>query len=429
MGALGVGCGTVGEADITITTEPSGRPVHVDGTEHVSPAYFQWPFGSEHTVETDSLHSIGADRRLVFDGWSDGAPRAHTVVTPNAEATLTASLHEQFLLMMEPVTGANVDPGDMWADPGTEVTLSASVDTGFSFHGWVGRGLGSYTGSDSTPIIIMHEPILQRALVEEIGYELSLSASATDPDENMASPANGEREIHLWVTCARSRLNVLETDLSGSLPASAFVPAPGVIVFENPNGISLLIPDCPEISEAGLRLGFWSVLDEGGSACLSGPAGTGTARVTNCDPVPWITVNPVVTGFSSLGTPPCQSGIRGCGRRLPLVWPSERSASSSGGGSPGLRDDQWNVFPHPFVSSGWIELDLPTPSRVQLALHDLAGRRTRRLFQGTLSSGIHRILWDGRNDAGLRVAGGTYFVKLTAGEVTQTRKVVFLGEK
>jgi hypothetical protein len=31
------------------------------------------------------------------------------------------------------------------------------------------------------------------------------------------------------------------------------------------------------------------------------------------------------------------------------------------------------------------------------------------------------------NDAGLRVTGGTYFVKLTAGGVTQVRKVVFLG--
>jgi hypothetical protein len=29
----------------------------------------------------------------------------------------------------------------------------------------------------------------------------------------------------------------------------------------------------------------------------------------------------------------------------------------------------------------------------------------------------------------LRVGGGTYFAKLTTGDVTQTRKVVFLGGK
>jgi flagellar hook assembly protein FlgD len=51
------------------------------------------------------------------------------------------------------------------------------------------------------------------------------------------------------------------------------------------------------------------------------------------------------------------------------------------------------------------------------------------LLREELPRGEHSASWDGRDDSGLRVGGGTYFVKLTAGDITQTRKVVFLGGK
>ena len=53
----------------------------------------------------------------------------------------------------------------------------------------------------------------------------------------------------------------------------------------------------------------------------------------------------------------------------------------------------------------------------------------RVLVREELSSGDHNVSWDGRDGAGLRVAGGTYFVKLTAVGKTATEKVVYLGGK
>jgi hypothetical protein len=44
-----------------------------------------------------------------------------------------------------------------------------------------------------------------------------------------------------------------------------------------------------------------------------------------------------------------------------------------------------------------------------------------------LLKSMDNYTWDGRDRTGLRVSGGTYFVKLAAGDVTRTRKVVFLG--
>ena len=49
--------------------------------------------------------------------------------------------------------------------------------------------------------------------------------------------------------------------------------------------------------------------------------------------------------------------------------------------------------------------------------------------QSEYGAGTHAVSWDGRDASGARVAAGTYFVKLAAGDVTQTRKVVYLGEQ
>ena len=51
----------------------------------------------------------------------------------------------------------------------------------------------------------------------------------------------------------------------------------------------------------------------------------------------------------------------------------------------------------------------------------------RTIVDEDLGEGDHTGTWDGRDGAGLRVSGGTYFVKLTAGDATQTSKVVLLG--
>jgi hypothetical protein len=85
--------------------------------------------------------------------------------------------------------------------------------------------------------------------------------------------------------------------------------------------------------------------------------------------------------------------------------------------------------PNPFRRETALHFTLSARSRAKLAVYDVAGRLVRTVLDEELPEGDHAVSWDGRGHGGIRVAGGTYFVKLTAGDVTGTRKVLFLGAK
>jgi hypothetical protein len=62
----------------------------------------------------------------------------------------------------------------------------------------------------------------------------------------------------------------------------------------------------------------------------------------------------------------------------------------------------------------------------RLAIFDAEGRLVRNLVDGKLDAGVHRLLWDGRNNRSVRVACGVYFVRLATPTASQTTRVVVL---
>ena len=73
-----------------------------------------------------------------------------------------------------------------------------------------------------------------------------------------------------------------------------------------------------------------------------------------------------------------------------------------------------------------IEFELGVQGPTTLAVFDVAGRRVRTLVDGGLSRGDHRCSWDGRNDHGLQVAHGIYFVVLKSHETSARAKIPML---
>jgi hypothetical protein len=83
-------------------------------------------------------------------------------------------------------------------------------------------------------------------------------------------------------------------------------------------------------------------------------------------------------------------------------------------------------YPNPFNPTTTIRFSLARNSHVVLTIYDVRGARVRTLLDEARVSGDHRVVWDGRSDAGMRVSSGIYFYRLTAGGFRETKKMVLL---
>lgn len=84
-------------------------------------------------------------------------------------------------------------------------------------------------------------------------------------------------------------------------------------------------------------------------------------------------------------------------------------------------------FPNPFNPSTTIHYDVPRGGgNVKLQIFDLSGRLINTLVDSYQKEGQQTVTWHGRDAAGRPVATGTYFSRLTAPGITQTKKMVMV---
>jgi hypothetical protein len=85
-----------------------------------------------------------------------------------------------------------------------------------------------------------------------------------------------------------------------------------------------------------------------------------------------------------------------------------------------------SIHPNPFNPQTTVEFTLASPERVRIAIYDVRGTLVRRLADQAMPVGSHSFVWDGADEAGRTASSGIYFVRLLAGSVTETRKIVML---
>ena len=82
--------------------------------------------------------------------------------------------------------------------------------------------------------------------------------------------------------------------------------------------------------------------------------------------------------------------------------------------------------PNPFNPATTIRYDLPVATRVSLSVYSIDGRKVAVLVDGHLPAGRHEVIWDGRDRFGQRVASGTYFYRIEAGDFRRTRRLALV---
>ena len=157
--------GTVPTAT-TITTNPAGLAILVDGESVTTPARFDWSAGSTHTLQALSPQTIGAER-FVFGRWGDEGGSQRTVTAGPESTWFEANYIAQRRLVAcaEPPEAGSVtvrpESRDGFHVQGQPVEVEAAPDGSREFLHWspaLGlrrhadrRSRGSYPGPSSNP--------------------------------------------------------------------------------------------------------------------------------------------------------------------------------------------------------------------------------------------------------------------------------------
>lgn len=79
------------------------------------------------------------------------------------------------------------------------------------------------------------------------------------------------------------------------------------------------------------------------------------------------------------------------------------------------------IYPNPFNPVTNISYVLPLEAQISLNIYDIGGREITTLTEGVKTAGSYSIEWNAEN-----YPSGVYFVKLDAGEFTQTQKLMLV---
>jgi hypothetical protein len=85
-----------------------------------------------------------------------------------------------------------------------------------------------------------------------------------------------------------------------------------------------------------------------------------------------------------------------------------------------------NPYPNPFSDQARVPYRLDRASMVHFKVIDMLGREHRAFPSQYLQPGSYELVWDGRNEAGIRVSAGGYIFLVDIGESIETKRVVFV---
>ncbi len=82
--------------------------------------------------------------------------------------------------------------------------------------------------------------------------------------------------------------------------------------------------------------------------------------------------------------------------------------------------------PNPFLNSSKISFEVTSIVELDVAIVTIDGRHVVTLYHGEAYPGLYSFDWDGRNEAGRKVASGAYFCRIKGSNVSRDHKIILL---
>jgi uncharacterized protein (TIGR03437 family) len=186
-------------AQTTVTSNPPGLQVLVDGVSVTTPMAFNWPSGSVHNLDVPNDQMGGANTRYQFGRWNDNGAQSHAITVTSDLTVISASFIRQYKVQIgvSPANGGSstLTPSspDGFYTEGTQVTVTATAAAGFTFSGWNGTGSNFYVLIDAfaNPVASFRVEAPTLAYVAHF-TQSPLVTFATDPP-NIPITVNGTR--------------------------------------------------------------------------------------------------------------------------------------------------------------------------------------------------------------------------------------------
>ncbi len=94
---------------------------------------------------------------------------------------------------------------------------------------------------------------------------------------------------------------------------------------------------------------------------------------------------------------------------------------------PSVPTHSLSNHPNPFNPRTVLKFNTTNASQVNLGVYDLRGRLVRTLLHQVVRAGVHEVVWDGLDEAGLAVSSGQYFARLLDADAEPvTRKLLLV---
>lgn len=129
--------------------------------------------------------------RYVFERWISSSENGYNGIEPANEIKLMNDVTEQAVWKKQYYVNvsSNIPNADFfetgWYDEGSELRLFCNPDEGYKFTGWLGEGIGSYSGSESTFSLTLEAPIIEKATITEAdSYVLRILSEYGDVPES-----------------------------------------------------------------------------------------------------------------------------------------------------------------------------------------------------------------------------------------------------
>ncbi len=148
----------ISEVIVTVTTNPPGYEIMVDGKKYTSPRRFNWIIGYRHRIEAHESYDVNAGEQLWWEKWNDNGNRSHSITVSRNVTAYSATLRNKYFLTLNSQHGSVSGAGWYWEGSEAQIFVDSPVydrgTTRYIFTSWSGDN----SGSNKSGTIQMNSP-------------------------------------------------------------------------------------------------------------------------------------------------------------------------------------------------------------------------------------------------------------------------------